>query len=1404
MEDGAASRRYLPALFDFESLFADLLPLARPGDSCSEEDRAKWQRLAGFPSGSKILITGEAGAGKTTFALATARALMVQWARRRVDDHRQTKQQKPWSYVFEPSKTEELVDHELCFLSTEVDLPRLQHLFSQYGWFGDKDEIFCHTAPQDRPMARTLLVPPIGEDKVRLPLLGSAEIVDLVLKKLKEAYCQRSQRNVFVIVDSLTAVLKDSRDSGERRRDAQQFIQRITEAIRPSQLALAFLIVEHPPRPDPAMYADEVAADFVFRLGQSQTSPGRWLRTFTVAKSAGVNMSVGQHTWAVMTSGGLDDVIAQPTVAEWIAEEAKRGAADDKWATIGVFPKPKLGPIGTENKRPDQRRPNERAKTGIRGLDELLKGDVNYWITDARNEGALGDGTTTLLVGTTGTGKTTMCLQFLAAEDDKSQTLFVNFDTRPTAIASLYEVRSQAATSDTDAARDAAGEPAADRGCAATQAQPGAAFGGLFDKWQTLYRRRGNLDLNLLLSELRFVMREKSVKRIALDGLSDLLATTQRDDYARMVEAVLGTIRDVDPRALIFVAFEFDARTLETEFPVVEGLSATADHVVALRRILINDEFRKTAYVLKARGMNPDAQVREVHITGDINEPVSIRSGLESYRDLLSHHPRPIEVYLQLFAENPAERRFNRWMVEHLKALFGYTVHTFGFSRSAIARTLQDAVAKPGRIPYADVKVFSLDEWWVREYGAPGQSGAVQPRRESGPADHPLLAFDSFFHRPPAVDDPQTQAARPPGEAPNRLAQYHSSPAQFWVFEVEKATDVGFAAAHSRINAQGSTEVEARLLAVPNYTDFAMFCVNRQILEAIGGPPSTSERMRGWLDVIRDLPRAWLSRNEKAPFGFEEPFAREPKVLVDWMKAASDKGYRGFCFDMETTESTVCAFLELCWAFGASEEFLISDTIQFASRTEEDRRSYVLAHPATDALRLLEYLVYHGLMNAWPSLRDTENSLFSRHWYSTVAEWEEECRRTRTRRCPDRSLSPWPMPFFPIGVNARASDCDHLTKSVAEAYLDAVNRFHRLAHRVYAALLYRGAESVPGGELKAVGAIRRKSGGLKKQPHTKADVLSTVDHLRRWGDELRQIALRSSVLARGRIPETHGSSRFAKLAMNSAALRVMLPAARTLNLRDVLELLRWHELRLAILEAECGLGNARKGLETVIADHLGVPAPDPSAQPRNVTALTGYCCSGSWLLGVGRRTHNPSLSWQLIEQMTSFDAAVRRSRYGAGVPVRKDFYDIHGEEKVPHAEHLTWNNLLLFGGARARRRDRTLCPGILAATVFDAIHRHVLQCLTLANSWRGLPDTVTAATADAWPVEAVYDVFKGIHEAMQSMAVRSQTSATAKAQPCVSCPHPEKCRPVLTIPSGGSTKGPAIADTSPVALRADT
>jgi hypothetical protein len=315
-------------------------------------------------------------------------------------------------------------------------------------------------------------------------------------------------------------------------------------------------------------------------------------------------------------------------------------------------------------------------------------------------------------------------------------------------------------------------------------------------------------------------------------------------------------------------------------------------------------------------------------------------------------------------------------------------------------------------------------------------------------------------------------------------------------------------------------------------------------------------------------------------------------------------------------------------------------------------------------------------------------------------------------------------------------------------------------------------------------SVREQQIESANEPELKRLVVS----LRELGEQLEKVILESTLLARGRIARATPEEAFSNAEKARtlgwkrpiAELHSMLPAARTLNLRDVLELLRWHNFRLDILDAEL----KREPLADVLDKRRNLPTGSGSVgprQPTDPTAVTGYCCSGSWLVGVGRRTHNPLLSWKLMEEMTSFDVSVRRSKEAAGIPVRKDFYDICGSEPVKHANHLTWNDLLLFGGARARRRDRTLCHGINAEPVFNAIHRHVLQCLTVAKSWREvMADTKEWSDEDLKKLNqsaeaAVREIFESVAKTMNDMLNDMKHHGAT----CASCPDAGMCAKLI-------------------------
>jgi KaiC/GvpD/RAD55 family RecA-like ATPase len=1283
-------RRYFPPVFDFAQLFtavrdwraADARWRDTGSNSRTERElavknvwraRREVRQFSGFPSQARILITGEAGVGKTTFALALIRAMMVDWEPEWVTiDSRGV----PWSPVKQLQKQ---TTHYLYYLSTEVNRKRLQYVFGQYGWFKDGTEGDSVFTP------KRVFIPQIPVGSLRLPMQGAHELVDLVVAQFKAHIADAPQSPTFIVVDSLTAILKDSRDAGERRREALEFMYRIEDAMGERRRAPMFLISERSLKHDPVAHAEEIATDFVFHLGHRQTSSSRSLRTLTITKSAGVDMSTGEHTWAVVAQeSGLDRVIAERNVVrKWVGEQGGNTTiGTGRWTTVCVFPRPQLPPIGKRNEElPEKKDPTtgaitnvsskkpKKAFTGIPGLDELLHSKVfsTYWIQSAIDPNwrvepsmSLLEGTTTLLMGTAGTGKTTACLQFLNASDP-IQSLYVNFEQPVSLIRKFF---------------------------------PDA----LLTNLHSIYRRRGNLDINVLLAEVRHVITKKQIGRIAIDGLSDLLATTDQDDYARLVEQLLGTIHDAG-RDLVttFITFELEAKQVIAGRLAIEGLSAAADNVVVFRQIAINDEFRKTAHVLKARGMSPDRQVRELVMTSDSKYPLRIVNGLESYSGLLSGKPKPVKVVLQLFAENKAELQFNLRLKRRLQKVFKYPIEMFGFSRSAMNRTLEDFTSPTSRVPPTDIKVLSLDEWWIREFGTLKKEEVR------------LLPLDPFFM--------PREKVSPSGDPP-----YMPSLQQFWFFEIEKASIV---LPDEKEKPKDKQTYQAHLLGIPNYTDFGLFCFNPEVARkcslyyqslAAKGPAKDAKDNAWRAEVMDDLalsewphtlgliPRTWVSRGHKPGdfFGFvgpctTEPASGRPLYLVDILKIASDAGHVGFCFDSETVETAVCTFIEFCWNFGAREDFLKTGF------PDKDR--------VEEAVRFLQYLVYHGLTEIKPKLKDTGRALFSRQWYSTLSE---VIAGQMGLFHPVSGLVA--LPFFPLGA------VENRDAALKAAYLDECDRLVRLARRIRAAIIYRAERPYPREVHEHIQEARLLDLQIRKLTRSHNIGRPDLDSLHSKGEAIHDLAMNSPQLSRGaRADRDHATQRLE--GENKEELRKNLPVARSINIRDILELLRWHKFRIRLMYAELNGGTIP---EAILDDQIDGNRNWTGAPSASLSALTGYCCSGSWMVGTGMQTHSPHLSWKLIEEMTSLEQSVRRAKSGAGIPVRKDFYDGYGKYPVKNIPHLNWNELLRFGTSRCRGRHRIVTDQTRLKDKFQTLYIGLMDCLTVAGAARGPRDVDTA------------------------------------------------------------------------------
>jgi len=151
-----------------------------------------------------------------------------------------------------------------------------------------------------------------------------------------------------------------------------------------------------------------------------------------------------------------------------------------------------------------------------------------------------------------------------------------------------------------------------------------------------------------------------------------------------------------------------------------------------------------------------------------------------------------------------------------------------------------------------------------------------------------------------------------------------------------------------------------------------------------------------------------------------------------------------------------------------------------------------------------------------------------------------------------------------------------------------------------------------------------------------------------------------------------------------------------------------------------------------------------------------------------RAARSPTVSWKLIEEITSLQSAVERSRNGAGIPSRKDFFEFHGKEPVKYAEHLTWHDLLKFSGARGRRRDRTICSAIHVSAVSECIFGQLMRCLSAAETFRD-ESLITKIATDS--VKTI------IEHVVQEM--KQAREGSKEHEHCVLCPHCEECTRVF-------------------------
>ena len=350
---------------------------------------------------------------------------------------------------------------------------------------------------------------------------GAATLVPLLQAAIK-TYAPK-----IIVIDSFKAVHDLALGVAERRRIVYEMTALLT-----AYGTTAFLLGEYNEE-DILRYAEFAVADGIVELSRRRLG-NRDERYFRVFKLRGSRYLEGAHAFRITDSG------------------------------LEIYPRlvsPQI-PKGYEPV-------SERISTGVSGLDEMLDGGI--W-----------RGTTTLLAGPSGAGKTTIGLQFaLEGARQGEPSLYMNFQENPTQL--MRTIRGL--------------------GFDPEQAQAQ----GL----DLVYASPVELQIDSIIVDMFRRIQQRGVRRLVIDALGDLASAATDPQrlhdylYALVQHFAVSTITSV-------LNFETTGNALSggSQNPI----SYLSDNVLLLS-VEGEERTRRTLRVLKTRGSAHDTRVREVEIS---------------------------------------------------------------------------------------------------------------------------------------------------------------------------------------------------------------------------------------------------------------------------------------------------------------------------------------------------------------------------------------------------------------------------------------------------------------------------------------------------------------------------------------------------------------------------------------------------------------------------------------------------------------------------------------------------------------------------------------------------------------------------------------------------------------------
>lgn len=289
----------------------------------------------------------------------------------------------------------------------------------------------------------------------------------------------------------------------------------------------------------------------------------------------------------------------QVTIRKFRGSSHYRGVHSFDITSRGIVVYPRLEAMVQEGGLPDPPS-GGRMGFGVAGLDAMLHGGIFQ-------------GSTTMLLGSSGSGKSLMGMHFLAegARRGELSHYFAFYDSPQRVLAQTDGV--------------------------GLDLRPLLARGHL----ELSFRPPAEQRIDAIGSELLALIRERKVSRIFLDGFDALnKAVVHRDRAARFMAALVNECR-ARGVTLVFTAETASVFGIDLTLPV-RGVSMLCENLFFLRSVEVRAELRRFISILKLRTSGYDPALREIVITDNgvqIGDPIDnaqlLMSGLSLESSLL-------------------------------------------------------------------------------------------------------------------------------------------------------------------------------------------------------------------------------------------------------------------------------------------------------------------------------------------------------------------------------------------------------------------------------------------------------------------------------------------------------------------------------------------------------------------------------------------------------------------------------------------------------------------------------------------------------------------------------------------------------------------------------------------------